>query len=117
MAARSYDREVRFERAGTVHDGFQQVADAWGLVAKVPARMKPGIGSERFANEQNAAEAPAVFDVLFDPRLADLSPSDRLVDLATGRTYDIKSVRWDGRLNAEMEILASARSTPAAADA
>lgn len=122
MATRGYDREVRFERAGRGHDGFQRVANAWEELAKVPAKMKPGVGGERFANAQNAAEAPAVFYVRFEPRLADLSPNDRLVDLAlpsqadpaiAGREFDIKSVRWDGRLNSEMEILAIARAANA----
>ena len=109
MARRSYDREIRLERATAGHDGLQKVATRWDPIAQVPARMKPGVGSERFANEQNAAEAPAVFWILFDPRLEDLKASDRLVDLAIGRTFDVKSVRWDGRRNSEMEILATAK--------
>lgn len=109
MARRSYDREIRLERAVAAHDGLQKRAASWDPVAQVPARMKPGVGSERFANEQNAATAPAVFHCLFDPRLADLAAKDRLVDLAIDRVFDIQSVRWDGRHNSEMEILATAR--------
>lgn len=109
MGNRSYDREVTFQRATSAHDGLQKRPTGWPAIAAVPARMKPGIGRERFANAQNAAEAPAVYFVLYDPRLADLKAADRLVDPIVGRTFDIQSVRWDGRLTSEMEIAGIAR--------
>lgn len=109
MADRSYDREIVLERALRSHDGLQKTDTSWQSIAQVPARMEPGKGSERFANEQNAATAPAIFHCLFDPRLADLKAKDRLYDLAIDRTFDIQSIRWDGRTTSEMEILASAR--------
>lgn len=108
---RSFDREVTFQRATSAHDGLQKATTAWTPIATVPARMKPGVGRERFANAQNAAEAPAVYFVLYDPDLVDLKAADRLVDPVVGRTFDIQSVRWDGRLNAEMEIAAIARAS------
>lgn len=111
MTRRSYDREIRFDRPSGGHDGLQKT-DAFAPLATVPARMDPGAGSERFANEQNAATAPAIYRFLFDPRLEDLAPDDRLVDLslpAAMQTFDIHSVRWDGRRNSEIEVLATAR--------
>lgn len=111
MTRRSYDRQIRIDRPAAAHDGLQKT-DGFAPLATVPARMDPGAGSERFANEQNAATAPAIFRFLYDPRLEDLSPTDRLVDLslpAAMQTFDIQSVRWDGRLKSEIEVLATSR--------
>lgn len=105
MPSGKYDRLIQFQVADLVDGGMARRKGAWADYGPaVPARMKPGVGSERFANAQNAATAPAVFWFLWCPELAALEPDARLVDGML--TYEVKSVRWDGNRNSEVEISA-----------
>ena len=106
MLSGKQDRVISFQRKGEeVDNGHERVPGDWADIAgaeAVPAMFKPGMGSERFANAQNAATAPSVYWVRYMPALADLSPLDRIVDAT--RVYDIKSVKWDGRTTSQIEI-------------
>lgn len=105
MPSGKYDRLIQFQEPALVDGGLARRKGNYAdLGPAVPARMKPGVGSERFANEQNAATAPAVFWFLWCPELADLQPDARLVDSVL--TYEVKSVRWDGNKNSEVEVSA-----------
>lgn len=111
MGSGAYDRMIQFQRVTLVDDGLASVEGGWlAHGPEVPARMKPGVGAERFANEQNSATAPSVFWFRWCPQLDDLSPKDRLED--AGRVYDVKAVRWDGRTTSEVEVSAVFRVEP-----
>jgi Phage head-tail joining protein len=106
MKRRAYDRVIQFQRSTPIDDGlalregeFVAYGDA------VPASFVPGVGSERFANAQNAATAPGIFRFWYTPDLADLTPADRIND--GGIIYGITSVRWDGRTTSEVEVAAT----------
>lgn len=110
MPSGKYDRLIQFQMPEVVDGGLARRSGGFAdLGDPVPARMKPGIGSERFSNEQNAASAPAVYWFRWCPALADLDESALLVD---GQTYAVKSVRWDGNMNSEVEVSA-VRKRPA----
>jgi head-tail adaptor len=103
-----YDRVVAMQRAQSIDDGLGTVDGGWfNLLSDVPARFRPALGKERFANAQNAANAPAIYFVRYCPELADLSAKDRLIDC--GIIVEILGVRWDGRTNSEIEISTTAR--------
>lgn len=105
MPSGKYDRLIQFQAPGLVDGGMARRKGDWeDLGPAVPARMKAGIGSERFANAQNAATAPAVFWFTWCPELAALEPDARLVDGLL--TYEVKAVRWDGNRNSEVEVSA-----------
>lgn len=101
----SYDRLIQFQRSTPVDDGLAITEGPFiNLSVAVPGRLKPAVGGERFANEQNVATAPSVFYFRWCPELADLTPADELVD--AGVSFAIKAVTWDGRTNSEVEVAA-----------
>lgn len=105
MPSGKYDRVIQFQRASLVDDGLARVpGPPANLGPAIPARFVPGVGRERFSNQQNSATAPVVFYFPWCPDLADLTETDQVVDGA--RRYEIVSVRWDGRTNSEVEVSA-----------
>lgn len=105
MPSGKYDRMIQFQRSQLVDDGLARVpGPPANLGPAVPARFVPGVGRERFANQQNSATAPVVFYFQWCPDLADLAETDRVLD--GGRSFEIVSVRWDGRTNSEIEVSA-----------
>lgn len=105
MPSGRYDRLIQFQAPALVDGGLARRKGDWtDLGPAVPARMKPGVGKERFANEQNAATAPAVYWFLWCPELDALAPDARLVDGAA--IYEVNAVRWDGNRNSEVEVSA-----------
>lgn len=111
MGSGQYDRLIQFERAGTRDTGMQRVRDDWqDFGPPVPARFKPAVGSERFANAENSATAPGVFWFRYIPELVDLNPADRVFDQSTGYYYVLTSVNWDGRTNSEVEVTGTKRA-------
>jgi len=108
MKAGRLDRRVRIERDGPpTHDGYQNVPGAPVTVATVAARYQPGAGSERFANSETAATAPAIFEIRWSERARDVSPLDRVE--FEGRTYEITRVEEVGR-RMGIRIFATARA-------
>lgn len=94
MDSGDFDSLVTFTRHGPpVRDGRSRVdGPPVEVAANVPCNIVPGVGTERFANAENAATAPAVFVVRREPDLEQLDAGDCCVD-QDGRVYDIKSVR------------------------
>jgi head-tail adaptor len=100
MDARKLDRRIRIERDGPPrHDGFQNVAGAPEILAEVWSSYRAGGGHERYANAENAATAPVIFRIRWQPGLnpdapMGLNPSDRIRYPAVdgGSIYDIKAV-------------------------
>lgn len=105
MTSGKYDRLIQFQVAPLVDGGMaRRKGEFANLGPAVPARMKPGVGRERFANEQNAATAPRIYWFRWCPELAALGEDARLVDGAA--VLEVKSVRWDGNMNSEVEVAA-----------
>lgn len=94
MRSGGFDSLVTFTQPGPpVRDGRSRVdGPPVEVAANVPCEITPGVGSERFANAENAASAPAVFRVRKEPDLEQLDAGGNVVD-QDGRVYDIKSVR------------------------
>lgn len=108
MNSGRYDRLIQILRPHEADDGTSIVTQ--GLIEHgkpVPARFKPGLGKERFANAQNSESAPAVYFVRYHPDFSVLPASWLLRDGVT--EWQIISARWDGNLNSEIEISVSVR--------
>ncbi|HEY0011560.1 MAG TPA: head-tail adaptor protein [Allosphingosinicella sp.] len=88
---------VRFERRTVVSDGMGGSSGAWGtVVATVPARIAPQRGGEEVRSQR--LSGIATFDVVVrsDSDTASITTSDRIVDVRSGRTFNI---RWRGSLD------------------
>lgn len=108
MSAGRMDRRIRIERDGAAsHDGYQNVPGAPVTVASVAASYRPGAGSERFANAETSATAPAIFEIRWSNRVRDVSPLDRVE--YGGRMYDITRVEEIERREG-VRIFATARA-------
>lgn len=100
MDARKLDRRIRIERDGpSIHDGFQNVPGAPEMLTEVWSSYRAGGGQERYANAENAATAPVIFRIRWQPGLdpdtpQGLTPADRVRYPARddGSLYDIKAV-------------------------
>jgi head-tail adaptor len=102
------DRRIRIERDGApTHNGYQNVSGEPVTVATVWAQWMPGVGRERFANDENVATAPGVFVIRWSSRVRDVSPLDRVE--FEGRMYDIGRVEEIGR-RVGLRIFATARA-------
>lgn len=101
------DRSVTLQRAGApVDDGHTERPGGFATIpggADLPATYRPTPGTERFAGGGQAAEAVSVFWIRWSADVADVGPTDRLVD-ESGRPHDIKSVVELGRRDG-LEIL------------
>lgn len=100
------DRTVTILRAGDAGDDGFNPGTAQGALAALPfatdlpATHRPARGSERFANEQNAATQASAFWVRWTADLADLAAGARTSDVLvtdTGQRFDIKSIIELGR--------------------
>ena len=109
MRSGELDSEVTFVRPGApAREGRSRVPGADVPIAeKVPCHVEGGQGTERFANDQNAATAPFVITTRREPDLDSLDAGDVAILVETGKRLEIKSVRPGERdPRRDLEILA-----------
>ncbi|WP_226576665.1 head-tail adaptor protein [Acuticoccus sediminis] len=98
MARKPLLREtVRIERRGSAGDGYGNVTAGWEtLVPIVYAEVKPMRGREEVLAGKLAGTAPLEVRFRWRPDLAlgaaKLTTDDRLVNVTTGDTYNIRSI-------------------------
>ncbi|UIJ43721.1 phage head closure protein [Sphingomonas cannabina] len=99
LDAGTLDRRIRIERFGLVKNEYGDWVEGFSTLASVSAQVIPGQGSERLADAQVTATAPAVFVIRWSSRVADLNAKDRIRYPSTdqGRAYDIQRVEEIGR--------------------
>lgn len=87
-------RIVFQRRDGTANEFNEPKPDSWRDLFPTRASFYPAPmpGSERYANAQTAAEAPAIFEVRSEGRTRGVLPSDRIVHNDTGLIYNIVSI-------------------------
>jgi SPP1 family predicted phage head-tail adaptor len=105
LAAGKLDRRVTVERATSTTDEHGEAVLVWGEHAVRWASVKPAPGTERFQNEETAAEAPMRFVFRYEADL--VTVEDRILH-EDGRRYFIASVTEIGRREG-WEVLATAR--------
>lgn len=106
LDAGSLDKRVTLQRpGGGVDDGYTRT-EGFADHATVWASVRPGPGTERFANGENAATAPVVVRIRWSENVKGVDPTWRLK--FRGRPYDIKSVTEIGNRDG-IELLAVAR--------
>lgn len=101
MRSGGQDTLIRIMKPGPpVRDGRSRVDGPDVLVAELPCSYLPGQGTERFANAENAATAPAIFRCRREPEIEDVDAGCTilLLDLVDGvmvvrSRYDVKSAR------------------------
>lgn len=106
-AAGKLDRRVTIQRAATVTNALGEAVPTWADLATVWAAKQEIRDSERFDAQQLAAEISMRFRIRYSPKVADVSPKDRLIFEA--RTYDIAAVKEIGRREG-LELTARARA-------
>jgi head-tail adaptor len=116
MRAGQLDRLIALQRkASTPSDsGEEQVT--WSTVAQRWARKRPMAGDERYGGEQLEAREQTEFQVRWDSSIADLQPTDRVIEPASDAAsppqrsiYDIIGVLEIGRREA-LRILTTRRA-------
>jgi SPP1 family predicted phage head-tail adaptor len=108
MKAGRLNRRIEIQRQGPeTDDGLTTITGEFLPLVTVWAEFRPAGGSERFANAENMALAPATFAIRYGSVVADVNPKDRIVH--SGLAYDIKSVEVT-KPNEEILITATARN-------
>ncbi|MDZ4373557.1 MAG: head-tail adaptor protein [Phenylobacterium sp.] len=111
MAGRSYDRVVVFLRATTVRTGpLKEATETWAPLTRVYASRTGVSDGERDRAAQVGAFRTDRFETWWTPKLADLSPEDRLE--CEGVTFDITGVKELG-YRQRIEVTAKARADAA----
>ncbi len=86
------NRRITIEAKTTAQDKTGEPVETWSAVRQLWAERKYQRAGERFEARQTVAEVEAIFMVLFNPTVKDLSPDlHRIVD-QDGRIYNITGV-------------------------
>lgn len=95
MKSGDFRDRVRFERKASYSGGYANGAPAWAEVATVAARIEPGAASSTDEKEIGGAMrvvSDAKITVRACSDLADLTTSDRIVDVRNGTVFDIRAI-------------------------
>jgi len=95
IAAGELDQRITLRRATVVTNDLGEDIETWSDYATVWAARAEVSNRERFAAQQVGAELVARFRIRYSPRVAALSPQDRLV--AGGAEHNITGVALIGR--------------------
>lgn len=89
-----FRERVRFERRTTgVDDGYGNVLETWApLAGPFAARIEPGTGSEEVIAGRPQGVGPAAITIRWSKEALDIGPADRIVDLRSGRKWNIASI-------------------------
>jgi SPP1 family predicted phage head-tail adaptor len=79
VGAGARDRKVTFQRQTRTQDQYGQEELIWTDLGTYSAEVTPLSGSERFIDEQHAAEQQVRVVVRYYEAIADLSPRDRMI--------------------------------------
>jgi len=79
VGAGARDRKVTFQRQTRTQDEYGQELFVWEDLGTYSAQVTPLAGSERFIDEQHAAEQQIRVIVRYYDAIADLSPRDRMI--------------------------------------
>ena len=105
IAAGKLDRRLEILVREEVRDPLSgESREAWPTLAEVWAEVVPGLGAERYGEQQRVATNATRFRIRFRD---DVTPLNRL--RYRGREYDIHGVQEIGRREG-LEILAEARA-------
>lgn len=107
MIAGKRDRRIKVQRATSyTRNALGEQIPTWSTIATVWASWRRASARETLAAAEVSAIVTDVFEILWQPALADLGPQDQL--LFGGRAYDIADAVEIGRRNGIM-ITGSAR--------
>lgn len=100
------DRRIRIERANITKNSLNEDITSWALVAQPWAEKLDISDGERVRAKEVAANISTRFRVLWTPRLAEVTPRDRIILAA--RIYEIVGIKEVGTRDV-LEITANAR--------